>query len=157
MFLLLLAVVLIAAAVHVVRMPDRTTERASELVMRYLLVGYCGIPMVVVALLVLLHPHEAAEYLGFAEGSPFQAFMGWAYLGLSLSAALALVYRGMYLIGPAIGWIVFFAGATAIHLETGHHGSMSHAYVLHVLGTHGLISVLLATALVMSGLLRRRG
>lgn len=152
MFLLLLLAVLVAASIHVARLQERTLPRVGELFLRYVLVGYCGVPMVAVSVGVLVSPDRAADILGFPAGNPFQDFLGYAYLGMSLVAVLALKYRGAFLIGPAVGWTVFFAGATAVHLKTmGGEGGLSHGGVLFIFATHGLISVLLAAALAVSG------
>lgn len=153
MFLLLLGAVLVGAGIHIWRLRGRTRLRMGEVALRWLLVGYCGIPMVGVSVFVLVSPDRAAGILGFPAGNPFQTFLGWAYLGMSLIATGALRYRGAYLIAPAVCWAVFFAGATGIHLGEAHGGAASHTEVLHILATHGLISVLLAGALLASGLL----
>ena len=157
MFVALLAALLLAWAVHVRRRPRRPGSR-SELLLRYVLVGYCGIPMVILALLFLAHPHEGAELLGVEPDHPFALFLGWAYLGMSLMAASALRFKALYLVGPAITWSVFFGGATVVHvgMEGGVH-RMGHGELLIVLGAHALVSVLLVTALWTSGLLRRVG
>ncbi|MFW6202419.1 MAG: DUF6790 family protein, partial [Gemmatimonadota bacterium] len=132
-------------------------RRVGELLLVYVLVGYCGIPMVGVSVATLAAPERVAEILGFPAGNPFQAFMGVAYLALSVLAVLTLRYRGRFLIAPAVGWAIFFAGATVIHVR--HEiagGTLTHGGVLAVFATHGLISVLLVGGLVVSGLLWER-
>lgn len=157
MFFALLAVLLIAAAVHIARTRPRTRERAGEIVLLWVLIGYCGVPMLAVGAFTLLRPESVASMLGFPAGNPFQAFLGWSYLGMAMTATLALRYRGVYLIGPAILWSVFFAGATFIHLGEGRGGGgLSHSATLVILGSHALVTVLLLGGLVASGLLPRR-
>lgn len=156
MFTLLLVVLVVAAVVHLVRSPHPSRERGGRLLLLYLLVGYCGVPMVVVAGAVLLAPARAAEVLGFPPDNPFQAFLGWAYLGMALTASLGLLYRDRFLVGPAIGWAVFFTGATVIHLrDYAARGALTHGGLLEIVLAHGLVSVLLVGGLVTSGLLRR--
>lgn len=156
-FLYLLPGVLAAAGIHVWRLKERTVQRAGEIVLLYVLVGYCGIPMLIFGGWNLLHPDELAASLGFAVGNPFQIFFGYGYIGMALIAVLSLRYRGTYLIAPAVVWSVFFAGATLIHVAHLHtHGAVSHGAILHVFATHGLISVLLLTALAMSGAWKQR-
>ena len=155
MFLALLLVTLVGAGLHIFRSkPSR--EGAGELLLVWILVGYCGLPMVLVALGGLIRPDAAAEILGFPAGNPFQAFLFWGYLGMSILALLAVRYRGGYLIGPAIVWGVFFTGATGIHLHQPMHGG-GHSGVAMILLTHLMIVVLLATGLAMSGVLKGRG
>lgn len=157
MFAYLIGAVLAAAAIHIARTGERTARRIGELVLLYVLVGYCGIPMVAVSVAALAVPDRVADVLGFAAGNPFQAFVGVAYLGMSIVAVLALRYRGAYLIAPAVCWSVFFAGATVIHIRhAAGSGGLTHGGMLGIFATHGLISVLLAGALVASGLARKR-
>lgn len=155
LFFYLLLLLLAAWAIHVLRMRDRTAARIGRIGLLYLLVGYCGVPMLAISIWSLLNPAGVAEAFGFPAGSPFQAFFSWAYLGMSLISLLALRYRGSFLIAPAVCWAVFFAGATFVHLaEFGEHGHLTHHAVLAIFVSHGLISVLLAGALVASGLLK---
>ena len=155
MFLLLLTLTLTGAAIHAARLEPRTAARVAEVVLRWVLVGYCGVPMVVVAVVTLLDPDRAAAVLGFAAGNPFEVFLGWAYLGMAVIAVLALRFSGVYLIGPAVVWAVFFVGATAVHHAQALSGGVSHGGLLWIFATHGLISVVLGGALVASGVWRR--
>lgn len=161
MFLYVLGVVIAGAAVHIGLLKDRTRERIGEIGLLWVLVGYCGVPILAVSLLSLVHPHEVAHWLGLPPGSPFQTFISVANLAMAVIALLSLRYRGTYLIGPAVVWAVFFGGATFIHLAQGIHGGGSHdgghAAALVIFATHGLISVLLLVGLAASGVWRRRG
>ena len=154
MFLVVLIFVLLGAAAQLLRSGPRTSERAGRLLLLWVLVGYCGLPMLAVSAVSLVRPDLVAGVLGFAEGNPFQAFLGWAYLGMSLAATLALGYRDRYLIGPSIVWAVFFMGATAIHFQ---QQTPTHGGAVGLFATHGLISVLLVIGMLMSGVLRRDG
>lgn len=157
MFTYLLLFVLVAAAVHVLRSEERGLRRVGRIVLLYVLVGYCGVPMLAVSLGVLLVPDHAAEVLGFPSGNPFQTFLGFAYLGMSLAAVLAVWYRDSFVIGPALCWAVFFAGATFIHLDDyGARGALTHHSLLAILTTHALISLLLLGGLLASGVLWER-
>lgn len=157
MFLYLLLAVLLGAALHIGLGGDRSMRRAGELGLVWLLAGYCGIPMVVVSLLGLVHAHEVAHHLGFPADNPFQHFLTVAYLGMSVIAVLAIRFRGVYLLGPAVVWAIFFAGATFVHLsQPAGTGTVDHGNVLFVFATHGLISVLLVAGLLASGVLKSR-
>lgn len=154
MFLIILAVVLVGAAVHVAwRGGDRSRERVGGIVLLWTLVGYCGIPMLGVAGMVLVHPHETLEAFGFPnahDDNPLVGFFGWAYLGMALSATLALRYRGTYLVAPALIWAIFFFGATFLHLAAGDGGG-THLGALGIFAMHGMISLILLGALLASG------
>lgn len=157
MFVYLLLAVLVGGALHIGLTQERTARRIGELGLLWVLVGYCGLPMLAVSLWTLSSPDRVADVLGFPPGNPFQEFLGVAYLGMSLLSVLALRYRGTYLIGPAVVWAVFFAGATFIHLKDyGSRGVVTHHDALFIFATHGLISVLLVAALLASGLFRVR-
>jgi hypothetical protein len=156
-FVYLLLAVLVAASIHIARTEDRTMAQIGRIGLLYILVGYCGLPMVLVSVWTLVSPDRVAEWLGFPTANPFQTFLGFAYLAMSIIAVLALRYRGAFLIGPAVGWAVFFAGATFVHLkDLAATGALTHHGMLAVLATHGLISLLLAVALLASGLLTER-
>jgi len=155
-FLLHLLLVLAAAIVHVVRLPARTASRIGEIGLRYLLVGYCGLPMVILSLVVLIAPEHASAHLPIPDGGMVLAFLGWAYLGMSLSAVLALGHRGAYLLGPALVWGTFFAGVTVVHVrEFLAQGTLTFTVALYTFVTHTLVAILLFTTLVASRGARR--
>ncbi len=155
MFVFLLGGLLAAASVHIALMKERTLRRVGELALLYVLVGYCGVPMLILSVGNLMRPDQAAHYLGFPAGNPFQDFLGVAYLGMSLLSIMALWYRRTFLIGPAVLWAVFFVGATLIHMKDfGERGALTHGSMLAIFASHGLISVLLAAALIASGVLQ---
>lgn len=157
MFFYLLIALLLGASIHYWRGAERTRRRGAELALVYLLVGYCGVPMVAVGAWLLARPEQAATGLGFAPGGAFQQFFSFAYLGLSLIAVLAVRYRGVFLIAPALAWSVYWAGATVVHLQDeAGRGALVLNSVLAIFATHGLIAVLLIGALVASGLLKQR-
>ena len=157
-FHLVLLFVLVAATVHVVRLEARTAASVGETVVRWVLVGYCGVPMAAFMVFGLVHPDEVARLTGFEPGSPFQTFITWALLGMSVAATLALRYRGSYLVGPSVAWAVFFAGATVVHLrQYGDAGVLDAGLMLIIFATHGLVSVLLIGGLGASGVWRRGG
>ena len=149
-FVYLLALLLLAATVHVAVLPERTTRRVAEIGLLYLLVGYCGVPMLAVSLWALISPDHAAAGFGFPAGGPLLAFFGWAYMGMSLLSLLALRYRGAFLVAPVVVWAVYLGGATVVHLRE----SLGRA--LEILASHGLIAALLVVALLASGAWRTR-
>jgi hypothetical protein len=157
MFLILLLLIIVAACAHIAIMKARTRQRIAKVFLIYLLVGYCGIPMVFVSLWCMMSPASAASSLGFPPGGPFQQFFSVAYLGMAILSLLAPFFRRSFLVGPAIVWAVFFAGATVIHMnDMSAHHSTSHGGILIVFATHGLISLLLVVSLVASGVWRER-
>lgn len=149
-FVYLLALLLLAATVHAALLPERTARRVAEIGLLYLLVGYCGVPMLAVSLWALISPDHAAAGFGFPAGGPLLAFFGWAYLGMSLLSLLALRYRGAFLVAPVVVWAVYLGGATAVHLGE------SRGRALEILASHGLIAAMLVVALLASGAWKAR-
>ena len=151
MFFVLLILLLLVASAHVALRRPRTLARTGTTFLVYLLVGYCGLPMVVVSIWSLARPDQTASMLGFPPGGPFQQFFGVAYLGMAIISLLTPFLRRSFLIGPALCWAVFFAGATAIHFaDESAHQTLTHGSMLAIFATHGLISVLLLIALAAS-------
>ena len=156
-FFFLLVLLLLAAAVHASLKKERTVAHVARLVLMYVLVGYCGVPMLGVSLWALMSPDGAAAFFGFGPAGSLLAFFGYAFLGMSLLSLLALRYRGSFLIAPAVCWAIYWGGATTVHLTAdGQRAMHSHGGALEVFASHGLIAVILVIALLASGLLRER-
>ena len=157
MFLAILVAVLLAAAIPGARTSERGRGRAGRLVLVYLLVGFCGVPMLILSLLGLAAPEHAVELFG-VPGRNVQGGVALVFLAISVTAVMALRYRGAYLIGPTVAWAVVLGGGTFFHL---HDGTVAtHGGALVIFATHGLVALLLLAALVWSGLLnevRQRG
>ena len=152
MFVYLLIGLAVAAAIHASRLENPSRERVGEILLLYLLIGYCGGPGVILSVMSLLNGPLVAATLGFPPDNPFQDFLGYAYLGMSVITLLALRYRGTYLVGPSLLWAIFFAGATFVHLGNSHGGgALSHGSLLVIFVSHGLISILVLVTLYMSG------
>jgi hypothetical protein len=149
-FVYLLVLLLLAATAHAASLRERTRGRVAEIVLLYLLVGYCGVPMLGVSIWLLVSPERAASSFGFSATQPLLGFFGWAYLGMSLLSLLALRYRGTYLVAPVVAWTVYLGGATLVHLQE------SHGRALEIFASHGLIAVLLVGASVATGAWRAR-
>ena len=149
-FVYLLVFLLAGAAVHIAQLRDRRLQRGAEIALQYLLVGYCGVPMLAVSLWLLMRPDQAARAFGLSAAGPLVEFFGYAYLGMSVLALLVLWYRGTFLVAPVIVWAIYLGGATVVHLEASERGWFE------IFASHGLVAVLLVGALVLSGAWRRR-
>ena len=152
-FTYLLVLLLAGAAVHIAKLPDRTPAHGAAVLLRYLLVGYCGVPMLAVSLWALLSPAVVARIFGVGAAGPLLGFFGYAYLGMSLVAVLTLWYGGTVLVAATVVWAVYLGGATVVHLT--QFGYPSAGGVVEIVASHGLIAVLLVTALIVSGAWRR--
>ena len=153
-FVYLLALLLAGAVVHIAKLPDRSLSRGAEVLLQYLLVGYCGVPMLIVSIWALSRPDQVAHMFGFGAAGPLLGFFGSAYLGMSLMALLALWYRGTFLVAAVLVWSVYLGGATVVHLT--QFGPPSAGGAVEIFASHGLIALLLVAALIVSGAWRRR-
>jgi hypothetical protein len=84
LFLHLVLLVILAACIHVAVMKQRTPPRVGEILLRYILIGYCGGPMLVLRVWALMRPDGAAAYLGFPAGNPLTEFAALAFLAMSI-------------------------------------------------------------------------
>ncbi len=151
MFVALLVLLLVAAAVHTAASGRRSRQAVAQLFLLYVLVGYCGVAMIGVAAFGLASPDRFAAWLGWPAGNPFQQFGSFALLGMGVASILSLWLRGPYLVGPAVAWAVFFAGATVGHLADLGQRGVSHGTALHVFATHTAITLLLVALLALGG------
>lgn len=135
----LLLLLLLAGLLH----GKRTNKRnKSELMLVYVLVGYCGIYMASASILDLIASFRQETIFPFPAGSPFQQFFGFSFLGMSVLAILSFRYRGPYLIPPVIGWSIFWLGATYIHVADEFvNKSISFSSLLSIFSSHGLVAL----------------
>lgn len=152
MFLAILVVVLLAAAIHIARLPERGSGQGGRIALVYVLVGFCGVPMLILSLLGLAAPERAVELFG-VPGRNVQGGVALVFLAISVTAVMALRYRGAYLIGPTVAWAVVLGGGTFFHLHDG--SAATHGGALTIFATHGLVALLLLAALIWSGLLTK--
>lgn len=150
MFLVLLGLVVSAAVVDAILRRPRPAERVAEGFLRWLLVGYCGIPMAVVSVGILVAPGWISQMLPLGGPSTLAAFFGWAYLGMSVTAIMALRWTGPFLPGPAVAWAIYLLGATVVHFHAGGHDTAGPG-ALYLIATHGLVGVMLIGALALGG------
>src|SRR3954468_23256183 len=111
-FFYLLLALLVGAAIQLGIQGDRSAARVGEVGLAWILIGYCGVAMLLHALESLLLPVLMANWHGFAEGGVWQAFTTVALFGMAVSAVLSIWVRGSYRVGPTISWAIYFAGAT---------------------------------------------
>ena len=150
MFLLLLALALVVGVLHGRRKGFQSRQQYAELLIVYLLAGYCGFLMLGVSVWGMISPESAADMLDTEPGNPFQRFFLVAYLGMSVMACLSIWIRDTYLVANIICWSIYWFGATVLHmLEYAEAGRLSMHLGLIILGTHALVPVLLIGLLVV--------
>lgn len=99
----LLLLLLLAGLLHGKRTNKRNKSELAELMLVYVLVGYCGVYMASASIIDLIASFRQETIFPFPAGSPFQQFFGFSFLGMSVLAMLSFRYRGSNLIPPVIG------------------------------------------------------
>ena len=143
MFILFLVLLVMAAFAHAHVKKIEGTAR-HELVLIYLVAGYCGLIMVGVSVWGMIYPPGAANMVGTEAGNPFQDFFLVAYLGISVMASLSIWIRGSYLTANVISWSIYWFGATYIHLaDYAATGRLDIHATLAIIGAHTLVPILM--------------
>ncbi len=150
MFILFLFALVGAGYLHGRIGGSRGIQSRYELMLVYLLAGYCGVIMVGVSIWGMINPSAASGMLRTEPGSPFQDFFLVAYLGMSVMATLSIWIRGSYLIANVVCWSIYWFGATYLHLVEYHEsGHLSFELAVRIVGAHTLVPMLL---LILMGL-----
>ena len=154
----LIVVLLIAAVVHArIRYPA-VPGAMAELLMIYVLVGYCGVQEIVMGAAILLTGGRVLVHFGFQPGQPTFVWDSFLLFGGGITSILAIWKRDSYLLAPVLLWSVFFAGATYAHIQLNRANGFPPTWqsTLGIFATHGLISVLLISFYLASQKYRAR-
>lgn len=148
--MLFIAALLVAGIVHARVRKMTAPGSAWEMMLVYLLAAYCGILQITTSISMLADPDQLAAHIGFPPGNPIQVFAAFMLMAAGVSAALSIWLRGIYLVGPAVTWAVFFYGATYAHLYTARFNGLeiTTARALEAFLTHGLVSTILLALLL---------
>jgi hypothetical protein len=155
----LIVVLLVAAVVHARLRYPAAPGAMAEMLLVYVLVGYCGVQQVVMGAAILSTGGRVLVHFGFQPGSqPTFVWDSFLLIGGGITSILASWKRDSYLLAPVLMWSVFFAGATYAHIQLNSaHGIPptleSSAWIF---ATHGLISVLLIGSYLASKRFRAR-
>jgi hypothetical protein len=142
MWQLILALLLAAGAAHA----QITKGRIVEMMLVYVLAGYCGVLMFIVGLAAVLNPDWVAINMAqVPPGNPVMIWAGFFFLGLAIVAMLSIWLRGAFLAAPVIAWSTYWAGATYAHLvadqQNGH--AVTPGLFFAVFVGHGLVALIL--------------
>lgn len=150
MFFYLLLVLVAVAAIHAAVTRRRSTTTLAELLLIYLLAGYCGVAQLGMGIAALVAPAEVAAHMGVPAGNPIQLWTSFLLLGMAAIGILSIWLRGSYLVAPVVGWSIFFLGATYAHVYTDalNGAPIDGAAVLRAFVNHGMVSVLLIGLLI---------
>ncbi len=142
MWQLILVALLAAGAVHA----QITKGRIVEMMLVYVLAGYCGVLMFAVGLMAVINPDWVAINMAqVPPGNPVMIWAGFFFLGLSLVSIMTIWQRGVFLAAPVIAWSTYWAGATYAHLvadqQNGH--AVTPQLVFGIFLGHGLVALIL--------------
>ncbi len=137
--------ILAAGALHGYLTRERGPGRIPELMLVYLLTGYCGLLQIAVAFMIIFNPDWVAINMTHTPpGDPIMAWTGFTYLGLAATAAMAPWFRGAYLIAPTVGWGIYWAGASYAHAAVAlAKGGEVIPVATGVFLSHGIVAVIL--------------
>jgi hypothetical protein len=107
--------VTVGSVIHVSRTRDRRPGRAAELVLLWFFGGAVGVGGLVVTASHVFFADATAEQIGFPTGNPFQFEVAMANFALAVLGLMCLRVRGRFWEATAIGFAVFYWGATLGH------------------------------------------
>lgn len=149
----LIVILLVAAVVHArIRYPA-TSGATAEMLLVYVLVGYCGVQQIVMGAAILLTGGRVLLHFGFQPGDqPTFVWDSFLLFGGGIVSILAIWKRDSYLLAPVLLWSVFFAGATYAHIHLNEANGFPSTWqsIAGIFATHGLISVLLISSYLAS-------
>jgi len=156
MFQVILAALMVAGAVHAQVRRGPSKGRTAEMMLVYVLSGYCGVMMFVIGLVAVLNPDWVATNMAqVPPGNPVMIWARFLFLGLAIVAIMTIWLRGVFLIAPVIVWSIYWAGATYAHLAADRQNgySLTPRLFFETFVGHGLVALIL---LVLAGALWRQ-
>ena len=142
MSFLFLVALLGAGLFHGLKLKQRTHSAVAEIMLVYVLVGYCGIYMVLAGILDLAASFRNGTIFPFPAGGATQQFFDFALLAMATMAIFSVRFRGRYLASPVIGWSLFWFGATYIHVANLYAtGGLSLWAGLEIFSSHALVAL----------------
>lgn len=145
MWFALLVLSLVAAAIHIRVRPAGSKAASAELVLVYLLAGYCGFAQIIRAFAILVKGAPLMAHVQFTPGDPAVMWLAFFSLGCGVIGALSIWKRGNFLLAPVVVWTIFWTGTTFAHLRMDEWHGITNSWVgvAWAFATHGLIAVLL--------------
>ena len=144
MSFILLIILLGVGLVHGLKVRKRTNTALAELLLVYVLVGYCGLYMFSAGILDLVASFRQETIFPFPAGGPVQQFFDFAFLGMATIALLSIWFRGPSLVAPTLGWSIFWFGATYIHLtELYTTGGFTFGAFWGIFSSHTIVALVM--------------
>jgi hypothetical protein len=141
MSFIFLVVLLGAGLFHGLKLKLRSRSAVAEMMLVYVLVGYCGLYMVMAGIFDLWASFQNRTIFPFPASGATQQFFDFALLGMATMAIFSAWFRGRYLASPAVGWSLFWFGATYIHFTSLYAtGSLSWWTAAGIFSSHTLVA-----------------
>lgn len=156
MWFALLVLSLIAGAIHLRIRPKGSKAASAELLLVYVLAGYCGLAQIIRAFAILIKGAPLMAHVKFTPGDPAVMWLAFFSLGCGVIGALSIWKRGDFLLAPVVVWAIFWTGTTFAHLRMDEWHGITNSWlgIAWAFATHGLIALLLVVLYSLS--LRRR-
>lgn len=147
-----LAVLLAIGLAHGLRVEKRRNVPHTEIMLTYVVAGYCGAYMLVAGAVDLVASFGGTTIFPFGNPSiAAQRFFDVALLGLATIALMSPWYRGRYLAAPVAGWSLFWCGATYIHLtDLSAAGNLTLWTATEIFASHTSVAVTMCVLLVLA-------
>ena len=150
-------VTLMAAGLLHARLTGNVSKgRVAEMMLVYVLAGYCGVLMLGLGIVAVVNPDWIAiNMAGVPPGNAVMIWAGFLFIGLSITSIMTIWHRGMFLIAPVIAWTTYWGGAVYAHIVADAlrgHPLTAQSFVDIFIG-HGLTAAILVvlTALWWQG------
>ncbi|MGV8942366.1 MAG: DUF6790 family protein [Lysobacter sp.] len=152
MWLALLALCFVAAAIHLYFGHARSRAAAAELFLVYLLAGYCGAVQIIRSIVVLVTGAPVMSHVQVTPGDPGVLWLAFFGLGCGAIGFLTIWKRGDFLLAPVVAWSIFWVGTTFAHTRMDQwHGLSSSWFILAwTFATHGFIALALVSLYTLS-------
>jgi hypothetical protein len=93
-----------------------TLTGVAEVALVWLLGAFFGLFTLLAGLQHVFNAEKIAKFIGWPT-SGFQHELGWAEVGLGIAGMLAVIFRGPYVIAPAVVGAVLYLGAALVHIQ----------------------------------------
>lgn len=135
---------------HGHRIQKRTGAPIANMMLTYVVAGYCGAYMMLAGVMDLLASFRGETIFPFTP-SGAQQFFDFALLGMATMAIVSAWFRGRFLAMPVAGWSVFWLGATYIHFTTlSTAGSLTIRAASEIFFSHTIVAIVMGILLALS-------
>jgi hypothetical protein len=141
-----LCALMVAGLVHARLTGKASKGEVAEMMLVYVLAGYCGVLMLGLGIVAVVNPDWIAiNMAGVPPGNAVMIWAGFLFIGLSIASIMTIWHRGMFLVAPVIAWTTYWGGAVYAHIiaeSLRGHPLTTESFVGIFIG-HGLTAAIL--------------